>query len=435
MIDILLLVASPFIGILVGLLPAMGAFFTLILLFPLVSLMEPLYLIVFYAIMISARDFSGSVSALNFGLLGEVTSLPVLQERQTIVDHNRQRDALRNTMLGSLFGVTVGFAFFYFAFVGVGNFTFLLRSDVLGLLVLVTILWLLFWDKNRWYWNAVLLIFGFLGGLVGYDAYTGQSYFTLGNVYLAGGLPMMPLVLGLYGVPLMFDVIKHSKTDADTTVPPTTGVHKIKYSILIRSSVVGSMLGLVPYVGTWLSSNLAYALQKRMDRRKSIDNSLDRVLASETANNSAQVTVLIPFILLGIVLQPSELLVLDIVESKGWEVGYNTAKQTIYQLLIFVPIGCLITAILCYNLVSKVLYFIKKYIRYIIYSLVLIILINIFYLGFNSNQSLYHMIVFVISLILGFWLKKRIDTLPFLIAFLLQNQFHEVLIRLPILLF
>ena len=116
MFDIFLILLSPFIGVLVGLLPAMGAFFTLILLYPVVSGMSPLALIIFYAILINARDFSGSVSALNFGLMGETTSLPVLQERKLIVENNGQKIALKNTMLDSIIGMLMGIIILHVCF-------------------------------------------------------------------------------------------------------------------------------------------------------------------------------------------------------------------------------------------------------------------------------------------------------------------------------
>ena len=87
--DWLLLISAPFIGLLVGLMPALGATLLLILMYPFLVTFDVATLIMFYAIVVGARDFSGSVSALNFGLLGEVTSVPILKERNTIVNAKR----------------------------------------------------------------------------------------------------------------------------------------------------------------------------------------------------------------------------------------------------------------------------------------------------------------------------------------------------------
>ena len=135
-----LLLSAPLIGILVGLIPTMGVTMTLILLYPLLLLFDPIILIVFYAILTNARDFSGSVSAINLGLLGETTSIPALRERPIIIKAKKQISALKNTMLGSLFGMGVGLFILVICVVASTHFPLLLRTDVLGLFVLTTIL-------------------------------------------------------------------------------------------------------------------------------------------------------------------------------------------------------------------------------------------------------------------------------------------------------
>ena len=68
--SLVLILLAPFLGVLVGLIPTVGALIALILLYPLLLHFTPLVLIIFYALLINARDFSGSVSAINLGILG-----------------------------------------------------------------------------------------------------------------------------------------------------------------------------------------------------------------------------------------------------------------------------------------------------------------------------------------------------------------------------
>ena len=107
---------------------------------------------------------------------------------------------------------------------------------------------------------------------------------------------------------------------------------------------------------------------KKITTNNNVKSSLDRIVASETANNASQVTVLIPFILIGLALQPSELLVLDMIENKGWEINFESASQTTFYLIIALPIGCLVSAFLCYNMISRVLHFFQYHHKKIIYS-------------------------------------------------------------------
>ena len=81
----LLILLAPLIGILVGLIPALGASLMMLLLYPFLLKFEPAIIILFYAVMVNARDFSGSVSAIGFGLCGEMNSIPALKERKLII--------------------------------------------------------------------------------------------------------------------------------------------------------------------------------------------------------------------------------------------------------------------------------------------------------------------------------------------------------------
>ena len=342
-----LLLSAPLIGILVGLIPTMGVTMTLILLYPLLLLFDPIILIVFYAILTNARDFSGSVSAINLGLLGETTSIPALRERPIIIKAKKQISALKNTMLGSLFGMGVGLFILVICVVASTHFPLLLRTDVLGLFVLTTILFLVFWTENNRTTNIILIILGFVLGKVGWDYQNQTSFMTFGNVYLYGGIPMLPFLLGFYAIPKMFELMKMKRPE--TTPLQETQLEKFNYASALRGSFLGAFCGLIPFIGNSISSNLGHMIEQRLDKLNNIRHSLARLTSAETANNAAQVTLLIPLLIIGIALQPSELVLLDMIESKAWTVtGEINWKQNLF-VIFGLPIGCLISALLCYN--------------------------------------------------------------------------------------
>jgi TctA family transporter len=70
--EYLVLLLAPFIGILIGFIPALGATMAMLLLYPLLGKLDVHLIIIFYAVIISCKEFSGSVSAICFNLLGEI---------------------------------------------------------------------------------------------------------------------------------------------------------------------------------------------------------------------------------------------------------------------------------------------------------------------------------------------------------------------------
>ena len=429
-----LLLAAPIIGILVGLIPSMGVAMALILLYPLLLLFDPIILIVFYAILTNARDFSGSVSAINLGLLGEVNSMPALRERPIIVKAKKQISALKNTMLGSLFGMGVGLLILIICVIGSTHFPLLLRTDVLGLFILITIFFLIFWTENNRTTNIVLILLGFILGKVGWDYQNQTTFLTFGNVYLYGGIPMMPFLLGFYAIPKMFELMQMKQ-------PEPTALHedkleKFNFPSALRGSFLGAFCGLIPFIGITISTNLGHMIEQRFYKLNTIKHSLARLTSAETANNAAQVTLLIPLLIIGIAVQSSELILLDMIESMGWTVtGEINWKQNLF-VIIGLPIGCIISALLCYNFVKSLLKFFSKHIRAILTVLLLIILGDIYWIGDNAQQVGYYFTVLSVFTVAGFILKKyKIDAVPCLLVFLLSNILIEVISRIPVLYF
>lgn len=429
--EYLIILSAPVIGVIVGLIPALGATLTMILLYPLLMQFEPLTLILFYAIMVNARDFSGSVSAISFGLLGEITSIPALKERHLIVQDNRQLNALRNTMLGSLFGMFFGTALLYFSVTQSVNYPFLLRSDVLALFILITAGFLTFWTSNKWYTNILLMTAGYFLGEIGFDTIKNREFFTFDNAYLSGGIPILPLLFGLYAVPKMIQIASETKPSGNLETGQKIDI-PVGFLTMVRGSLIGSIAGLVPFIGTTISSNIAHFLEQKFHSANNSHDALRRVSAAETANNAGQVTMLIPLLVLGIALQPSELILLDMLESKGWLASTSVDWVLLIGLMAALTMGSLITAFICYNAVKKLLSWFSIYFKHIVSLLILITVIDIVYIGYTADQIFYYTTVFVLSAITGLSLQKKIDFVPLILMFLLHHSFSDVVQRLPL---
>ena len=420
---------APLIGLLVGLLPSMGATMMMLLLYPILQHINFIYIILFYAIMINASQFSGSVSAIGFNILGETSSAPAIKERPLIVKGGMHMNALRNTMYGSLFGVFFGMIILIFSISTASQHTFLLRSDVIGSLLLTAAFFLFFWNKS-YVTNAMLMAIGYVIGMVGYDHINGDVL-TFGNPYLSGGIPSMAFLFGLYMVPRLHQMMEESKVKK-----PNLG-QKLKYTphffSMLRGGAVGSILGLVPFIGTLLNSNLAYELEKFFHRKKNSEDSLRRLTAAETANNSGQITVLIPLLVLGLAIQPSEIILLQLIESQFWTAARTYDWKFLSLLYISIPVGCIFTAFLCYNIVRNVMKFFYNNVQFILYIILVISLLNILYMGYQAEQTIYYFLVLCISTAIGLVLqKKKIDVLPLIIMFLLENNYSDVIKRIMV---
>ena len=157
MFEWVLLATAPVLGIVIGMMPGLGALFVMLMLYPMLLHISPWIVVVFYAMVIAARDFSGSVAALGFGMLGEVSSGPALQERSVIVNHGATRQAIIDTMWASQVGVITSTVLMLIAVWLGASTSWLFRSDVQAVFMVVTIAFLLAWANQAW-WKNLLLI-------------------------------------------------------------------------------------------------------------------------------------------------------------------------------------------------------------------------------------------------------------------------------------
>lgn len=424
--DWLLLISAPFIGLLVGLMPALGATLLLILMYPFLVTFDVATIIMFYAIVVGARDFSGSVSALNFGLLGEVTSVPILKERNTIVNAQKNLNALRNTMLGSLFGVAFGMLLLWISVAQAKHYPWLLRSDVIATMLAIAVMFLSVWKGNKIWVNCLLMLFGFFLGKVGFDAATNKDFMVFGNMYLSGGIPVYPVLFGLYAMPMLFEVVTQSRPEyLDVSNQKITS--PIKFTTMIRSGTIGSICGLIPFVGSTISSQLAYNIEHKFYPKDNADHALARVSAAETSNNAGQVTMLIPLLVLGIAVQSSEVVLINIASQVGWDVESLVTQDFMLKLMVALVIGAVVSGIMCYNLVIHLTKFFVKYFGWLLASLSTLFIFNILHIGFMADQLYYYLIVFLVSLALGLLSRKfKIDHVPTILILLLFDSFDGI---------
>ena len=162
-----------------------------------------------------------------------------------------------------------------------------------------------------------------LGGLllatIGNDPVSGEMRFLFGTENLAGGIALMPVVVGIFPLAEVFVRI-HELRAEKTLVPvqctqiifPKIKEWKGRFSNLIRSSMIGIGLGILPGVGATASTFVSYTTAKKFSPRG--DNfgkgEPDGLIAAEASNNAITGGALIPTLALGIPGEPATALML-----------------------------------------------------------------------------------------------------------------------------
>lgn len=156
------------------------------------------------------------------------------------------------------------------------------------------------------------IIAGLLGvslSFIGIDPIWGNTRFTFGSVNLMGGISTVAALIGLYSIPQILnsclDKDNEKISGKDLTIkniiPPFKEQWKRKFNI-IRSSLIGTIIGIIPAAGGNIAAFLAYDQAKRFSKEPDTfgQGNPDGIIASEASNNGVCGGALIPMMTLGI---------------------------------------------------------------------------------------------------------------------------------------
>jgi putative tricarboxylic transport membrane protein len=171
----------------------------------------------------------------------------------------------------------------------------------MGLVVLA------FLGQGSMYKAVMMALLGLLIGLIGIDPVEAQPRFTFGIAELMDGVGIVPLVMGLFGIS---EVLTNLEQGAERTIYRTE-VKGLLSSLrdtlaarwaVVRGTVLGFFLGILPGGGAVLASFVSYAVEKRVSRHPEKFGSgvIEGVAGPEAANNAAAQSCLIPLLSLGI---------------------------------------------------------------------------------------------------------------------------------------
>lgn len=151
-------------------------------------------------------------------------------------------------------------------------------------------------------------IIGLFVAIIGSDPLTGDMRYTFDIFALSAGFDVIPVVVGLFALSEVF-VRASEPQKAQARIIRYTGMIlpglkalKGRWSVLLKSSGLGSVIGVLPGTGAATAAFIAYAETKRSSPRKDEmgNGEADGIIAPESANNAVTGSALVPALALGI---------------------------------------------------------------------------------------------------------------------------------------
>ena len=295
-------------GFVVGILPGLGGVTTLALMLPFTFEMRPIEAFAFLLGMLAVTSTTGDITSILFGIPGESISAATIVDGHPMAKNGEAGRALGAALMSSLVGAIVGAAVLAVSIPVITPIVLAFKSPEFFALALVGITFIAALSGKNRLKGLVVAGVGLLLSLVGLDAQTGEPRYALGIVELWEGLSLVPVTIGLFAIPEVVDLWVKGTSIAERQVGRIGGVLQgVKdtftyLGITVRCSLLGTVIGIIPGLGTGVSQWVAYghAVQSAQDKSKFGHGDVRGVLGPGAANNSGIGGSLIPTLGFGI---------------------------------------------------------------------------------------------------------------------------------------
>jgi len=347
-------------GMAVGATPGLSATVGLALLLPITFTMDPTSGLVLMGAFYMGAIYGGSFTAILVNAPGTPSSIATTFDGFPMTKAGRSEVAIIAVTVASVVGGVVG---------------------VLGLVLLAPMLAnvVLAFGPQEYFWLGIFgltmiaglaaksLVKGFAAGFLGLLISTigispvgGEVRFTFGSTDMQGGVPLIVALIGLFTVPTIVDLVVAPEGRSAAMLSEqrrrerrllTNTVRDIlsRPVNLIRSSVIGTLVGILPGAGGNVANLIAYNEAKRTSKRS--DNfgkgEVDGVVAPEAANNAVVGGGLVPLLTLGIPGAPPDAVIYGVLLLHGLRPGNELfAEQGVltFTFILAIAVSALLMA-------------------------------------------------------------------------------------------
>ena len=413
------LLGGAMFGLILGVIPGLGGHFAMAMVIPFLYTLSPSAGIAFLLGSHSTVAQGGGLTAILFSTPG------CGQNAATLLDGPAMRNkglagkaagaALTSCFLGAAFGV-----------VALAILIPVLREVVLifgpaeiCVLVFLALTFVAVLGKEDITRSMIAGLAGLLLAMVGLENITNQERFTFNLLELQDGLPLVPVILGLFAVAEMIDLWVEGGTLSgqqarqlsakDTQKQIFKGVLASfrHWWLVLRCSAIGTVMGLIPGLGSTAAAFVAYGHAKQTSRTSETfgEENIEGVIAAESANDAVEGGALASTIAFGIPGSSSMAIVLAGLYILGLQTGpaivtHNT--DLIFVMIFTVIIGNLFGTIVGMFLVNPL-----SRLTSLPASLLVPVLISIIFTGaFAVNGSTFDIGIVVLFRFLGYLMKQ-----------------------------
>jgi putative tricarboxylic transport membrane protein len=304
--NLLYAIIGCFLGNLIGVLPGIGPAGGMAMLLPVTFHIPTAGAIIMLAGIYYGSQYGGTITSVLMNIPGEASTVVTCFDGFPMAKQGRAGVALSIAAIGSFIGgtvATIGLVVAAPPMVGIA-----LKFGPVEQFALMTfgLSFVIALAGRSVVMALIMAVFGLMLGVVGMDPTAGMPRFTFGLADLLSGLDLVAVVMGLFGVADILESLDKTvrpviHAQMSSLVPTRQDIRDSSWPV-VRGTVIGFALGLIPGMAQALATFISYAVEKKISKHpeKFGTGAIEGVAGPETSNNAFANASLIPLFTLGL---------------------------------------------------------------------------------------------------------------------------------------
>lgn len=309
---LLICATGTMLGIVLGAIPGMNAGIGVAVVLPFTYAMEPAMALLFLGGLYMGSGYGGSISGILINVPGTVESACTTIEGYPLARTGKGRQALYYSLISSTVGGCVGLLALIFFTPTLAKVSVRFGPPEMFLVALCGLAIVGSLTGKNLFKGLFAALFGLFLGMIGIDDVTGISRFTFGLKPLIGGVQLIPAVIGFFALAEMTRQavrLRESRQASEAVHLEKAKLRSVlrevfvrHWKILAKSSIIATIIGVIPGTGGAIASFVAYGEAKRTSKTPGLfgKGNPEGIVAAESANNAAVGGALVPMLSLGI---------------------------------------------------------------------------------------------------------------------------------------
>ncbi len=333
--NVALIFVAVLIGVVVGALPGLSSPMAVALLLPFTISMEPVPAISMMAALYCAGTFGGSICAILINAPGAPPAVATAFDGYPMAKRGEAGRALGIAAVSSISGGIISLIVFLVATPLLARIATSFRPMEYFALAVFALSMLASISGKSPVRNLIAGAVGVLLGTVGIHLTTGVERFTFGLPALTGGIGFVPVLIGLFAMSELLNQSEaadkaYERIKAVVVKLPTRNDFRRIWGTILRSSGIGTFIGVLPAEGATVAAIMGYNEAKRWSKNKEEFGTgcPEGIAGPEAANNAATGGAMVPTLALGIPGSATTAVILAALIMHGFRPGPYLMKQT-----------------------------------------------------------------------------------------------------------